>query len=127
MSTRSRIGLKLENGQVISIYCHFDGYPDGVGKTLRNCYVDRKRVEELISLGDISCLAERLAPERWEVHSYDSPKRDITLAYGRDRGETDVAPHTHQNVNEYLSNSLDYMYIFDEGQWHVYKDRKLLW
>lgn len=36
MSTRSRIGMINPYGSVSSIYCHFDGYPEGVGKTLHD-------------------------------------------------------------------------------------------
>jgi hypothetical protein len=37
MSTRSRIGIHLENqdGTTTSIYCHFDGMIDGVGAVLQ--------------------------------------------------------------------------------------------
>jgi hypothetical protein len=38
MSTRSRIAIENQNGSVTSIYCHFDGYISGVGKTLKECY-----------------------------------------------------------------------------------------
>jgi hypothetical protein len=34
MSTRSRIAIENQNGSVTSVYCHFDGYISGVGKTL---------------------------------------------------------------------------------------------
>jgi hypothetical protein len=57
MSTRSRIAIETESGTVKSIYCHFDGYVSGVGKTLFNHY-DREKLEKLIELGDISSLGE---------------------------------------------------------------------
>jgi hypothetical protein len=34
MSTRSRIAVEVEDGKVLSVYCHSDGYLDGVGKAL---------------------------------------------------------------------------------------------
>ena len=36
MSTRSRIGLQLANGSVLSVYCHWDGYPEFNGVKLVN-------------------------------------------------------------------------------------------
>lgn len=33
MATRSRIGMKMPDGKIKSIYCHLDGYiKDGVGE-----------------------------------------------------------------------------------------------
>ncbi len=50
MATRSRIGLMLEDGTIKHSYCHFDGYPHGVGHTLVGHYSDIDKVKELLSL-----------------------------------------------------------------------------
>jgi len=71
MATRSRIAIENENGTVTSIYCHFDGYLRGVGKTLFEHY-DREKTEKLMELGDISVLGESTLD---------------TIAYHRDRNE----------------------------------------
>jgi hypothetical protein len=71
MATRSRIAIENENGTVTSIYCHFDGYLDGVGKKLFEHY-DREKTEKLMELGDISVLGESTLD---------------TIAYHRDRNE----------------------------------------
>ena len=34
MSTRSRVGIKNEDGTITSVYVHHDGYPSGVGDVL---------------------------------------------------------------------------------------------
>lgn len=39
MSTRSAIIRKTEDGSYEGIYCHFDGYLAGVGKTLQEHYL----------------------------------------------------------------------------------------
>ena len=31
MSTNSRIGLRLEDGSILSVYHHWDGYPEWLG------------------------------------------------------------------------------------------------
>ena len=38
MATRARIGLKLEDGSIISAYHHWDGYPEWLGVTLKEHY-----------------------------------------------------------------------------------------
>lgn len=60
MSTRSRIGMINPYGSVSSIYCHFDGYPEGVEKTLHDNWNDINDIIELIANGDISCLGTDL-------------------------------------------------------------------
>lgn len=34
MATHSSITVKTSNGKFQTVYCHFDGYPEGVGKKL---------------------------------------------------------------------------------------------
>ena len=36
MATRSLIAVQNADGTFLSIYCHWDGYPSGVGKDLLN-------------------------------------------------------------------------------------------
>ena len=118
MSTRSMIAF--DNGDVTyAIYCHFDGYVDGVGRTLFNHYSDIEKVEELMDLGNLSMLR----PEIGEKQDFNNPKNSSNwcLAYGRDRGETD------QEAKEYLSvldakmdfKGCDYFYVFDGNEWKV--------
>ena len=59
MATRSRIGVELEGGKVISVYCHHDGYISGVGTGLMKKFplgTDPKIVESFIKEGDRSSL-----------------------------------------------------------------------
>lgn len=48
MATRSLIGYVTEEGSVRYNYCHFDGYPNGVGKELLRKYNTAEAVEALI-------------------------------------------------------------------------------
>jgi hypothetical protein len=117
MSTRSMIAF--DNGDVTyAIYCHFDGYVDGVGCTLFNYYNEVEKVEELMDLGNLSMLC----PEIGEKQDFNNPTdKNWCLAYGRDRGETG------QEAKEYLSvrdammdfNWCDYLYVFDGNEWKV--------
>jgi hypothetical protein len=45
MSTRSMIGIQQEDGKIEAIYCHYDGYPEGVGQTLADHYQTTDKVE----------------------------------------------------------------------------------
>ena len=85
MSTRSLIAMENSGGTVSSIYCHFDGYIAGVGKTLQEHYTEREVVKQLIALGSISSLGERLVPIG--SHSFEDQEEGTTVAYHRDRGE----------------------------------------
>ena len=56
MATRSRIGIINADKTVSSIYCHYDGYPQGVGQTLLDHFKTKHQVQKLVDLGDISFL-----------------------------------------------------------------------
>lgn len=65
MSTRSLIGIYREEEKMVEyIYCHFDGYLDGVGKKLEDHYQDQDKIERLIAGGDISYLGKDLPHEQ---------------------------------------------------------------
>jgi hypothetical protein len=121
MATRSRIAIETTdsfgNKVIKSIYCHFDGYPSGVGKTLMENYQDREKVEALISLGDISFLMEEIIPTG--PHSFNSPQPGVTVAYHRDRGEKFNPPSINASVSEFFSSGNEsFLYLFtEEGEW----------
>ena len=55
MGTRSRIGVM--HGDVCkSVYCHWDGYLDGVGAELQSDYTDPFALRDLIDAGDTSTI-----------------------------------------------------------------------
>ena len=125
MATRSRIGLMLEDETIKHSYCHFDGYPDGVGSILVQHYNTQEKVEELLSYGDMSYLTSELHPEG--EHSFEKPEQGVTVFYNRDRGETDV-DSVVTTMDEYLSvkyaSCIDYQYVYSGGQWWVYNNLK---
>jgi len=112
MATRSRIGIINADKTVSSIYCHYDGYPQGVGQTLLDHFTTKYRVQKLVDLGAISFL--RRSTERPLGHSFDSPVPDCTVAYGRDRGETDVDAITMDSLQDFFESDFEeFGYIFD--------------
>ena len=58
MSTGCYIG-KYDGDSIKAIYCHHDGYPNGVGQMLKEHYTSDNKIDELISLGAITSLGEK--------------------------------------------------------------------
>lgn len=111
MATRSLIGMNLDNGITKVIYCHWDGYPAGVGQTLVNNYTSPSAVLDLLGLGDLSSL--------------DATPTSCT-AYHRDRKEPyDSVKARDVNTSELtavgINYGVDYVYIYNnEFEWECY-------
>lgn len=90
MSTRSTIALEFENGTVQQVYCHHDGYLDGVGATLTETYATPDIVSRLIELGDFSALEETVQDTRKTAYAYS-------------KGEQ-LYVRNYQNINDYYDN-----------------------
>jgi hypothetical protein len=115
MATPSRIGIENENGSITSIYCHWDGDTEGVGKTLKEHYSNRQKLRMLINLGDISILGEHVAT--MDEHTFDNRKEGVTVAYHRDRGEEKNEARTDVSIEQFkrrLSEAYGYVYTKDE-------------
>lgn len=119
MATRSYIGVRNLDASVSYIYCHFDGYPDGVGATLINHYADMDRINELMKLGDLSTLGKAIGSKQ-NFNDYNSHNRDWCLAYGRDRGENNVSVKKGNYDELIVDQSVDYVYIFDGDYWECF-------
>lgn len=113
MATRSLIGNYRS-----FIYCHWDGYPEHNGEILKKYYKDPKKVDELISLGDISSLAENINSDPTKPHNFDDNQENVVVAYHRDRGEPweDVKPMVMSKEFEATDTSIEYIYYFDENK-----------
>lgn len=117
MSTRSAIAIVKPNG-ITGVYCHYDGYPEGVGATLHKHYNTIEKVEELLSYGDLSALSEKIGRK----HNFDKHLKthsDWCLFYGRDRGEKGQEAKvfgTLEGFEECYSWS-NYYYIFKDNSW----------
>ena len=105
MGTRSYIG-KVINGRVHSIYCHWDGYPEGVGSVLLQ-YYDSEKVDGLLELGGISSLQETV--EESAVKAYHE---DVNV---------DIREDYFSNDGDY---GIEYSYLLEDGVWKVYDHHK---
>ena len=98
MSTPSTINVKTTNGDIKSIYCHFDGYPDHHVPILLNHYDSQEKAEELIALGNLSSLEE----------SMEKPE-------GKDRGHEATTHWTlYESLQEYGQK---YNYYWNGTEW----------
>ncbi|WP_462354293.1 hypothetical protein [Alistipes timonensis] len=133
MATRCLIGTMCED-RIRAIYCHWDGYPEHVGAILCKHYATAERAEALISLGCISTLGPKIAPETEfaepEIelhgpglvrHSFATPQKDVTVAYHRDRGDSlEIYNfYSERGFNHSVRIPVPYHYLFKDGQWYV--------
>ena len=112
MATRSRIGIELSDGSVLSAYHHWDGYPEWLGRILRTHYNSFEKASELIDGGDMSCA---WTDDRWD-NSGDGSYGPNHYAL---RGD-DCPPRLDGDLNEYLCNGEEYAYLFTNGEWVCY-------
>ena len=125
MSTRALIAKELKSGKYKTIYCHSDGYPKGVGKTLLTEYNTEEKLDALLDLGDLSIFGKQLAPDPTKPHEHLDWQRDVTLAYGRDIGEkgTEAREYTYRRLLK--ASDADYIYVLGEdGTWQFTNAKK---
>ena len=115
MGTRSRIGKQLADGSILSVYCHYDGYPEYNGRVLREYFSSADKVSELIDGGNMSCTWTNAG---WgnETLSESGP-----LHY-TSRGESleSNAPRLDKDMEEFFSEGEEYSYVFTSSGWVCY-------
>lgn len=110
MATRSLILKHDDNNNTFTgVYCHWDGYPAGVGVRLNNNYKDPAKLTALFELGDLSMLG---------------PELKDTIAFCRDRCELMSRKFvfgTLDAIKTYLDDSdIEYAHVFQGGSWTSY-------
>ena len=110
MATRSIIAVfSIVSKKVESIYCHWDGYPKGVGVVLANSYPDLINAQELMQNGDASSLG----------FSIDTSK------FYKDLKDGDFPSIPYDSVEDmldvYLSakSGIEFVYLHFGGMWFV--------
>ena len=114
MATRSRIGIELKDGSILSAYHHWDGYPQWLGRILTTHYNSREQAADLIDGGDMSsCWNDTI----WGEDRTDGNK--YGPEYYSARGEN-CPPRYDETREEFLSNGEEYSYIFTSAGWVCY-------
>ena len=121
MSTRSLIWQEQGGGSFKGIYCHHDGYPDGVGEVLVNHYKYIEPLQEGCHMRfDFSNFTQRF--EFDNIHTFDDPQEDVCVAYHRDRGE-ELEILSEPNLKGVIEGAehtwAEYIYIFRTNKWYV--------
>jgi len=133
MGTRSRIGIELKDHSVVSVYCHWDGYPSFNGKMLEKYYTKREDVKQLIDGGSMSCLRTRnhwnAGPSLKDENGdfiFDSEgfmmlkdDREPQPQYHAERPDEELEV-MHSTFDEFCRDNMDeeYCYLYSlDGQW----------
>jgi hypothetical protein len=119
MGTRSAIGV-MHGDKCKAVYCHWDGYVDHNGRILLEHY-NSSKANNLVALGGMSSLCPNIEIPEGVEHSFDEPAEEITVFYGRDRGE-----EGNEFLVSFSDNQLfeqfewcEYFYIMKDGVWFV--------
>lgn len=125
MSTNSYIFYEDSQKNIKGVSCHYDGYLLGVGATLYKHYRNIPKIEQLISLGNISSLDKECSqPPKYQILGPHYSNNDVvkilgyTLAYHRDYQEPLSNTLTEQNL-EALKKT-NYVYLWRNNQWFIY-------
>lgn len=133
MGTRSNIGILNENNTVTKIYCHWDGYPEGVGAVLKAHYTEEAKVRALMAFGDLSSIGASLPTQRLidVLKQLDDDQRyailgetDIVCPYGLWRGEKCPSKVvTLAGFKKDNGDGAEYKYLFDPttNTWKTYE------
>lgn len=118
MATRARIGIKLNTGEILASYSHWDGYPGGLGYTLCDHWTDMNKTKAAIDLGNASGWGI-VAGTKTDFDDRHSEAYEYqNIYYGRDRGEKDQGPLTYRNEQVYLMNGFlsgeEYIYLLKD-------------
>ena len=103
MATRSTIAMSVAEG-IRAVYCHWDGYEEGVGATLKSHWSTPEALITLLDNGDLSSLGASLS----ETEFY------------KNRGE-DTPAHLFESEGDWIdwanNCGCEYAYLFDGETW----------
>ena len=115
MATRARIGLLQDDLSVLSVYHHWDGYPEWLGVTLKEHYNKKEDIAKLIEGGNMSsCYSDNQYDEKKQEFIKNDPKPEY---YGGD----DERPRLSRNFTQFAFDSKsgeEYLYLYEDGKWN---------
>jgi len=98
----------------------FEDYPDDYCVEVYNAIIkDSDIVNQLMNLGDLSSLNEKLYPDDSKPHTFQNQQEDVCVAYGRERNESDVDCKIFKDISDFekFGSGVDYQYLFEDGVW----------
>ena len=117
MATRSRIGIQLADDSILSVYHHWDGYPEWLGVTLKEKFNTFEKIAELIDGGDLSSCDSN---NDWDLKELG----ETHPLYYNDRGE-DTQPKLDLNDEDYFESvdncGGEFAYIFENNEWNCFE------
>lgn len=123
MGTRSDIIVKLADGNFTRVYCHWDGHPETNGRTLIEHHNSQQLAERIVAPGDLSALREKSGgTKKIRGHTFDKPKSDYSIYYGRDRGEKGTERKVFDNLSAAWPGDdcgTEYTYVWNGETWLV--------
>lgn len=125
MSTHSSIAVRMKNGNIGAVYCHWNGDIKNNGKRLIENYNSQKLAERVVKLGYISYLGKSM--NKPKGHTMATPVDGYSIVYGRDRGrkeDLECTTHVFETDEEYQAwivdrDDFDFNYFWDGNKWLV--------
>jgi len=116
MGTPASISVDLGDGQIISVYQHFDGYPSYTEDILNKFFNSKEKALELVNGGDISSITRQgqvkyyAKRSEWEEGHENEPWNKV-------KPEESAS---FQGVKNKF-DGVDYHYVFKDGKWEVHR------
>ena len=115
MGTRARIGILLPDDSILSVYHHWDGYPEWLGVTLNEQYNTREKIAKLIDGGNMSSC--------WSDNQFDYEKQEFIKNDPKPEyyGGDDERPRLSRNFTQFAFDSKsgeEYLYLFVDNEWN---------
>lgn len=106
MSSNAIVATINPDQTYTSIYCHYDGDPEGVGKSLHAHYNTYEKISNLISYGDASSIEDLIEESTFY---FRDEKEDWEI----------VKPTNFKELDHLLAHKKSWMflYLFDGKEW----------
>jgi len=120
MATRARLGYVLSDDSIVSVYHHWDGYPEWLGVILNEHYSEDEKVRELIDGGNMSsCYSDN----EYDYEKQEFVKVDPAPSY---YGGDDEAPKHFQTLTSLTDYDAgeEFLYLWFMNTWNCYAYKK---
>jgi hypothetical protein len=99
-------------GTYTAVYCHFDGYPEGVGAVLRDSYTDPLKIADLLSRGGMSTLGDIVS--RCEFYTDGDHPEPLDIQHSKSLTDLKLIAKNY---------GCNYLYVFSDksNTWRNYK------